>query len=109
MKELARADRALHDRYVDIAAFLQAVRRFWPVDGYRTAADGRTHVVCCPACRPRMQPSWARFPVVVSDGPGPGWSCFPSCGCSPTAIARALIAAERRELDAELARLAEPA
>ena len=109
MRELARADRALHGRYHSAEEFLAAVEAFWGRDGYVTAADGRVHVACCPSCRPRSEPSWMRYPIVVGDSPGGGWTCFPSCGCSPSAIARALLEAERRRLASEIADLGEAA
>lgn len=109
----ARHYRALRERYPRTKDFLSAIDRFWGSGGYRTAADGTTHVAACPACRSKSMYSgkgWLRFPLVVGDPVADEeWSLFPSCGCSPQEIHEALLLDERDRLDAELASLTEAA
>ncbi len=50
-----------------------------------------------------------RYQIVVGDNAAGGWTCFPTCGCSPTSIEKALLEAERRRLVSEIADLGEAA
>jgi hypothetical protein len=94
-------------RYPDARSFLEALGRYWGRDGYRTAPGGQTHLAACPACRSKSRPrgdSWRRYPLVVGDrGAARRFTLFASCGCPPTAIVGALLAAERDRLETEIA------